>query len=119
MALSQQFAVNQIRNELGNGSAGIFAVNGPPGTGKTTMLRDLIADVVVERASRLATLGHPREAFDRFLADEVQISDRYSAKLRTVNREFTGAEIVVATATNKAAENVTAQSRTASGHRAG
>ncbi|MDQ2790609.1 MAG: hypothetical protein M3Y73_13220 [Actinomycetota bacterium] len=49
LVLSQQFAVNQIRDEL-VGAAGVFAVNGPPGTGKTTILRDVL--VAVSRAKR-------------------------------------------------------------------
>jgi hypothetical protein len=62
LVFSQQFAMNSMVQDLMKGS-GLFAVNGPPGTGKTTLLRDLIAAVVVERATRLAKLARAEDAF--------------------------------------------------------
>ena len=58
LTLLQQGAVNAIVRDLDR--AGIAAVNGPPGTGKTTLLRDLVAHVLVSRAELLAELNDPR-----------------------------------------------------------
>jgi hypothetical protein len=107
LVLSQQFAVNRIMAELDRGS-GLFAVNGPPGTGKTTLLRDVIAAVLVQRAQALACLSSPADAFTGEL-ERVKITQRYSASVRGLSPAVTGAEILVATAGNKAAENVTAE----------
>ena len=41
---------------LGEG-VGLIGINGPPGTGKTTLLREIIADVVVRRARRILKAG--------------------------------------------------------------
>lgn len=55
----QQLAVNQITS----GNERISSVNGPPGTGKTTLLKDIFAHLVVERGKELAKLNNPKDAF--------------------------------------------------------
>ncbi|WIX82013.1 AAA domain-containing protein [Amycolatopsis carbonis] len=107
LVVSQQFAVDRVLLELRD-SAGIFAVNGPPGTGKTTMLRDVLAAILLDRARRLAVLKNPSDAYTE-VVDKVQLGGRYVPAVRALKPELTGFEIVVATASNDAAANVTAE----------
>ncbi|MGV9881445.1 DEAD/DEAH box helicase [Streptomyces sp. NPDC003006] len=111
LALSQQFAVNQIMNRLGGADAsGLYAVNGPPGTGKTTMLRDLVAAIVVRRAERLAELATPQDAFRKkpLTWETDPVSGRRSVrKLRPLIDDLTGFEMVIASSNNGAVKNVT------------
>lgn len=105
LALSQQFAVNQILQATTGQRVPVYAVNGPPGTGKTTMLRDVIAALLVERARRLAALATPEAAFSELrLAWSTEAWRRHVRPLRP---ELTGFELVVACAGNGAAKNIT------------
>lgn len=103
LVLSQQLALNNMLENLGY-NPGLFAVNGPPGTGKTTLLRDLIASVVVERAKLLAQLATPSDAFfDKELSKNTQ----YPSTTYLLQKQFLGFEIVVASNNNNAVENIT------------
>lgn len=104
MSLMQQFAINQIREEVKDG--GVFAVNGPPGTGKTTLLRDLFADNIVQRARILAGLVKADDAFVKEASVVRFKGDSGSVKFRPLIEALTGFEMVVASTNNAAVENI-------------
>lgn len=102
---SQQLAVNTILNTLGDG-AGLLGVNGPPGTGKTTLLRDLIAAIVTQRADVLATLPRASDAFVKNGRESA--SDGVKPQIcYPLTSALFGFEIVIASSNNGAVENVT------------
>lgn len=99
----QQAAVNLSFFELGQG--GLLAVNGPPGTGKTTLLRDVVAGVVLARAEAMCKFWKPAEAFSKsgFLSEKGQSSE----SIYSIDPSLLGFEVVVASSNNRAVENVT------------
>ena len=101
LVTAQQFAVNTVMRDL-SPSAGLFSVNGPPGTGKTTMLKDIIAAVVVERADVLMEFDTPTSAFPKRLGIE-----QYQYPAYELDARLRGFGIVVSSANNGAVENIT------------
>jgi len=105
LALLQQAAVNATHAErLGTG---ILAVNGPPGTGKTTLLRDVVAARLIERATVMSKYNNPADAF----TPSSQTLQRNGAKitLHKLDECLKGYEMVVTSSNNKAVENVSAE----------
>lgn len=105
LALLQQAAVNASDKKLME--TGVLAVNGPPGTGKTTLLRDVVAARIVERATVMSEFKNPSTAF----TPTNQSLQRSGAKinLHTIDDRLKGFEMVVASSNNKAVENVSAE----------
>lgn len=105
LSLLQQAAVNATNPSLM--STGILGVNGPPGTGKTTLLRDVVAARVVERAIAMSGYDRPAEAF-KPTRQSVQ-RDGATIRLHRLDDQLKGFEMVVASSNNKAVENVSAE----------
>lgn len=105
LVLLQQAAVNLATQELTSG--GILAVNGPPGTGKTTLLRDLVAAVVTARAEAMASFSDPSTAFSD--SGERLKFNQSSLSLYRLDSRLKGFEMLVASSNNKAVENVSAE----------
>lgn len=102
----QQTAVNlAVTEELC--SEKVFSVNGPPGTGKTTLLRDIIAAKVVERAEKLMQLEKPDDVFSDVLGD-VEYKG-FKSYVKELNPEFKNYGILVASNNNSAVRNITTE----------
>ncbi len=104
LVLLQQAAVNLARSELGGGG-GIMGVNGPPGTGKTTLLRDLVASCVVDRAAAMVRFDDPASAFTSS-GQKISVGGNAFLHLYRLDPRLKGHEILVASSNNKAVENV-------------
>lgn len=114
-AFMQQVAINllvgensrQMFKENGtiDGNEIVFSVNGPPGTGKTTMLKEVVVNHIVERAAILAEYGDPDDAFSpkKFKNDySISIKQWYKLEDDSINNY----SILVASSNNAAVENI-------------
>lgn len=113
LSLMQQVAVNLA---VGRGGStrkypanDVMSVNGPPGTGKTTLLKDIVAANVVEKAHLLCEYDKPDDAFE-----EVELSKQYLQFAKNPYRlkkdgtgdKINGLSILVCSTNNAAVENI-------------
>ncbi|MES2112723.1 MAG: AAA domain-containing protein [Bacteroidota bacterium] len=105
LVLLQQAAVNTALAELKPG--GITSVNGPPGTGKTTLLRDLVAGIICDRAEALCAFDDPENVFSH--SGQKLAAGQAWLHLYQVNPKIRGYEILIASSNNKAVENISAE----------
>lgn len=103
-SLMQQVAINIIESDKED----LLSVNGPPGTGKTTLLKDVFADMMVKRAKEMIKFSNPREGFERI--EKKDLSDNqdksftpYSYRLKD---NLKGFGIIVTSNNNAAVENI-------------
>ncbi|MGN8114321.1 DEAD/DEAH box helicase [Labrys sp. 22185] len=105
LALLQQAAVNlAVSNDP---DATLLPVNGPPGTGKTTLLRDLVASLVVGRAEAMCAFDDPEEAFSH--VGQTKRSGMGFSHIYQPDKRLLGFEMLVASSNNRAVENVSSE----------
>lgn len=97
LSLMQQVAVNLA---IGFDNKSIRSVNGPPGTGKTTLLKDIFAQLVVQQAYDIAKLSnHFMKGTEKTLYFEC-------ASIGEIPQYITENSIVVASSNNGAVQNI-------------
>ncbi|BBF23161.1 DEAD/DEAH box helicase [Sutterella megalosphaeroides] len=85
----------------------ILSLNGPPGTGKSWLLRDVVADIVVARAETLSGLEHSSDVFDSTRSVTIETNGE-TLDIRPVRSDLTAPfTIVVASNNNAAIRNIT------------
>lgn len=96
LSFMQQVAVNLALNDSRNH---LRSVNGPPGTGKTTLLKDIFADMIVQQAESICKLK-TKKISGRGL--------RYyeNAAIGEVPRDIADNGILVASSNNGAVQNI-------------
>lgn len=102
MSLMQQLCINQSFHTATRKA--IIATNGPPGTGKTTLLKDIIAENIVQRAWVLSGFSSVKACFSE--RKKLVINDD-CVTINLLKPELTGFEMLVVSSNNTAVENIT------------
>lgn len=99
-SLMQQIGINICTS----GERDIFSINGPPGTGKTTLLKEIVVSNVIERAKLLAKFDIPDDAFSKVRFKNP--CDQYNLCYYRMDKKLKKYGILVASNNNAAVENI-------------
>ena len=97
LSFMQQIAVNIAKENPKD----IFSVNGPPGTGKTTLLKDIIANNIVECAAKFCESNHVNDIFKKVVGRDG------TSFYYTIPSDIAVYGMLVLSSNNKAVENIT------------
>lgn len=103
LSLMQQVAVNHILQ----GNEQISSVNGPPGTGKTTLLKDVFAQLIVKRTQAMVKYDDPKKAFSQKGKQKIKMGVKeYGFNMYRLAPEIAKYSMVIASSNNGAVENI-------------
>lgn len=97
LSFMQQVAVNLT---IGFDNIQIGSVNGPPGTGKTTLLKDVFAELVVKQAYEIAELS------EKYIKGSEETKYWENASIGIMPEKIAEKGIVVASSNNGAVQNI-------------
>lgn len=102
-SLMQQIGINLAIS----GEQAIFSVNGPPGTGKTTLLKEIVASNIVQRAIVMDGYDTPDCAFKK--AEYQNPPDQNNQYFFKLDKKLSAYGILVASNNNAAVENISVE----------
>lgn len=102
-SLMQQLGINLA---IGN-TQNVFSINGPPGTGKTTLLKEIVVSNVIQRAIVMYGYDEPEKAFTK--AEIKDAPDQYSQTFYKIDPKLAAYGMIVASNNNAAVENISVE----------
>ncbi|CAK1253386.1 ATP-binding protein [Fructobacillus tropaeoli] len=100
LSLMQQVAVNIATKRID--ADAVQGVNGPPGTGKTTLLKEIFSDYIVQQAKLIIDLKEQS-------IQESETDKNSQTKLKSLNKKISDLEIIVASSNNGAVQNIVSE----------
>ncbi len=102
-SLMQQLGINIAIT----GKQSFFSVNGPPGTGKTTLLKEIVVSNIIQRAIIMTGYDSPEKAFKK---EEIKNPpDQYNQSYYKLDKKLSAYGMIVASNNNAAVENISVE----------